>query len=161
MSEMKTIEREYERAKTLEDYEAVNVLWLVLLKVAYQMSGTTEHERLKALIEKFPIISAKELLASPAVDSLTNLSPPLETVLVSRHERLDEKKLQNTLEVIRREKEINPIAALICLGEILKRIRNKREHGFKTPYSSRDSEILSASRTILEWFCAMALQTAG
>jgi hypothetical protein len=158
MIEMNTIIKEYERAKLLMDYEAVNAFWLVLLKSANQMPGSNEHERMLALVKKFPIDSANELLSCTAVDALINLSPPLEKILASSHERLYKKETQQAIEVIRSKRNTDPLAALISLGEILKRIRNKREHGFKTPDGPRDSEILSASRAILENMCAIALQ---
>ena len=155
---MSNIIKEYERAKSLMDYEAVNAFWLVFLKSANQMPGSNELKRMISLVEKFPVESVKELLSCADVDALMNIKPPLETILASPHERLYAKKTQQAIEVIRSKKNTDPFAALLSLGEILKRIRNKREHGFKTPDGRRDSEILSAARTILEKMCAMALQ---
>jgi hypothetical protein len=44
------------------------------------------------------------------------------------------------------------------LGEILKRVRNRRAHGFKSRHGPRDSEILRASRWLLWVMCQGALE---
>jgi hypothetical protein len=136
-------------------------LWLVLLKASNRMPGRSEHTRMLALVNAIPETTIRSLLSLPAVDSLMNLSPPLETVLSEPLERLYPKETNAAIKNIRHRRNIDPKSALVSLGEILKRIRNRREHGFKTPDGPRDSEILAASRTILESFGVLALEAAA
>src|SRR5437667_12647152 len=51
--EVATIEQELRAAKNLGDYEAVDVLWVCLLKLANRMPGTNEHCRMLALVDRF------------------------------------------------------------------------------------------------------------
>jgi len=46
---------------------------------------------------------------------------------------------------------------MAALGYVLKAIRNKREHGFKTRHGPRDAEILRAARQLLDRLCRAAL----
>jgi hypothetical protein len=118
-------------AERLNDYEAVEVLWVAFVKAANTMAGRNEHERMLAFVNTFPISRINECLSAPAIDILLDLDPPLETVLADPNERLDTAKAAASLNELRAQRTCDPQAALIALGEILKRIRNKRAHGFK------------------------------
>lgn len=43
---LSSIEEEIQSAENREDYEAVDVLWVALLKLANRMQGTNEHRRM-------------------------------------------------------------------------------------------------------------------
>lgn len=139
------------------DYVAVNTLWLALLKLANTQSGLKEKARMVALVQQIPANEAKAIVNLPAVDTLLNLDPPLETVLVSQYERNDPEGTQRVIEVVRANRTSHPTTALSNLGSLLKRIRDKREHGFKTRHGPRDYVILGATRSILEALCRSAL----
>jgi hypothetical protein len=83
VSKHTAIRREIEAAKNLDDYEAVDVLWVVLLKLANLMTGSNEHHRLLALVGRIPTSSLSGLMNGPGVEALINLQPPLETPLFS------------------------------------------------------------------------------
>jgi ABC-type branched-subunit amino acid transport system ATPase component len=76
------------------------------------------------------------------VDTLADLYPPLESVLTSQYERNDESRVQRTTEAIKASRVSDPEAALLNLGFLLKRVRDKREHRFKARHRQRDLEIL-------------------
>ena len=145
-------------AEQLSDYEAVEVLWVALVKAANRMLGASEHQRMIGLVGRMPAASIKEVLHHPAVESLLSLDPPLETVLVDPSERLYPEDTKKALDQIRSQRDKNGTQALLGLGEILKRIRNKRAHGFKTRSGPRDREILGAARPILLRLCELAVE---
>ncbi len=137
----------------LSDYEAVDVLWVTLLKMANIMPGSSEYKRMTNLIQAIPEVKIKALLLRPPVQQLLDLDPPLETVLSDPQERLDPEAAASAVRTINACRETNPRKSILALGEILKRIRNKRAHGFKTREGPRDAEILGAARVILDDLC--------
>lgn len=158
MQNLSSIEEEIRSAENLADYEAVDVLWVALLKLANRMQGTNEHRRMRALVAAFEIETVRSILGLRAVDNLLGLDPPLETVLTDPHERLEKGAAEGSLNTVRQCRTTDPRAALLAMGEILKRIRNKRAHGFKTRNGPRDREILGAARAILIALCRAALE---
>ena len=114
-----------------------------------------------ALVGRFPVAQMREVLHDPAVESLLTLDPPLETVLTDPYERLYPEDAKRALDQIREQRDANPREALLGLGEILKRIRNKRVHGFKTRSGVRDHEILGVARLILLRLCELAVEVLG
>ena len=148
---------EIDAASEQYPYEAVDVLWVALVKIANSFPGSNEHRRMLALVESMSSEAVWQVLELPAVDELLHLDPPLETVLANAHERLEPQATQKAIEAIRLTLHNGPKAALIALGELLKRIRNKRAHGFKTRKGPRDTEILSAAKLILLAFCRGAI----
>jgi hypothetical protein len=141
----------------LQDYEAVEVLWVALVKAANTMPGKSERDRTMALVRKIETKEISQCLSLPEVEALTCLDPPLETILADPNERLESKKAAQALATVRSSREADPRAALIALGEVLKRIRNKRAHGFKARGTPRDAEILRAARQILSRLCEVAV----
>ena len=130
-------------------YEAFDVAWIAVIKIANLLPGSSEHARLSKLLNRLPDESIRYILQLEQVDRLLNLEPPLETILSFRHERLIAKRTAEELEVVRRHRDDNPKLALHKLADVLKRIRNRRAHGFKTPKGPRDSEILGSALWIL------------
>ncbi|MHA1428597.1 MAG: hypothetical protein ACTSQI_21645 [Candidatus Helarchaeota archaeon] len=155
---LQEIRRDIKEAKNSSDYVAVELLWVALIKAAHTVSGNNEHERILSLVDDIPVRKIKEILFHPAVDILLNLNPPLETVLTNVHERLDYDKTVKAITKVRDFRKSNPQVALGNLGEILKRIRNKREHGFKAVGRPRDREILEAARKILFELCTAIIE---
>ncbi|MDA2912504.1 hypothetical protein MYX77_00840 [Acidobacteriia bacterium AH_259_A11_L15] len=154
---LSSIGDEIQSAKNMADYEAVDVLWVALLKLANRMQGTNEHRRMLALVGVFELETVSSILGLRAVDDLLDLDPPLETVLTDPHERLEKEEAKRSLETVRQCRTTDPNAALLAMGEILKRIRNKRAHGFKRRSDARDRQILGAARSILAALCQAAL----
>ena len=152
-----SILNEVDSASQQYPYEAVDVLWVALVKVANTYEGSEEHPRMLALVESMPREKIRQVLQLPAVDELLNLDPPLETVLADRHERLYPEATEEAIKTIQSKRDEDPKTALIALGEVLKRIRNKRAHGFKTRKGPRDAEILSATKSILLAFYQAAV----
>jgi hypothetical protein len=153
----KAILQEVAAASEQNPYEAVDVLWVALVKAANTMQGANEHRRMLALAEAMSIEDVRRVLQLPAVDDLLDLDPPLESVLTDPHERLASEATQTAIDTVRTKRQVQPREALTALAEMLKRIRNKRAHGFKTRNGPRDEQILSAAKPILLAFCRGAL----
>jgi hypothetical protein len=151
---------ELARSEELSDYEAVDVAWVSMIKAANTRPEPNEHKRLVALLEQANVDVVREVLHHPKVDVLLNLDPPLESILTSQHERLDLERTTAEMTEVREGREQNPKAALRSLAEILKRIRNRRAHGFKTPYAPRDQEILGAAAPVLRAMARAAIDAA-
>jgi len=150
--------RDLERSSSLSDYEAVDVVWVAIIRIANLEDAQNEHKRLLALLNRFSDAKVVNLLASPSVDALLDLVPPLESIRVFVHERLDVQRTADELSVVRAKRASDPKTALASLAETLKRIRNRRAHGFKTPDGPRDQEILGAASDILRKVCSLAIQ---
>jgi hypothetical protein len=155
----KTILDEIEAASEQYPYEAVDVLWVALVKIANTFPGQNEHHRMVALVESMPLDAVREILQYPALDNLLNLDPPLEAVLADPHEQLYSEATQKAVVTIQSKRESDPRLALIAVGQLLKRIRNKRAHGFKSRKGPRDTEVLGAAKLILLALCRRALET--
>lgn len=157
--QLKGITRELDRSRGLPAYEAIDAAWLALLKSANLMAGTDEHERITSLLEQLPEDRIHLMLLCASVDSLLDLQPPLESVLSEPHEEIDAARTARQLAVVRAKRDTEPIAALQKLVSVLKRVRNRRMHGFKTPDGPRDQEILMPSADILQQLAAIVLDT--
>jgi hypothetical protein len=138
-----------EAAASESHYTAVNTLWLALLKLANLEQGKSEFARMVALVGRIPEWTVASIVNDPAVDALLNLQPPLETVVSHRQEKLETAEVTAALNKVRAQRAVAPRDALDGLGFVLKAIRNKREHGFKTPAGPRDLEILGPARQLL------------
>ena len=138
---------------TESDYVAVELLWNILVKAAHAKQHRDEFERLLLLIADLDSEQAAKFVHHPAVDALLNLQPPLETVLANPHERLQTQKAAKELAAIRATRVAEPSKAAVFLLSVLKQIRNKRIHGFKTPDGLRDAQILGATRPLLRVLC--------
>ena len=62
---------------------------------------------------------------------------------------------------MRRTRNDDPRSAMLAFGGILKTIRNKREHGFKSSKGQRVVQILKAARGVLAGLCDVALADCG
>lgn len=154
LSQIKIARDESARSYELSDYEAVDVAWVVMVKAANTSPEPNEHMRLVAVLDQVNATVVREILLHPGVDALLNLQPPIETILTSPHERLDAKRTEREMSEIRQSRESDPKGALRALAEIMRRIRNRRAHGFKMPYAPRDQEILGAAAPVMR---AMAM----
>lgn len=146
------------RAQSEDDYTAVNTLWLGLVKAAQCFDGNEAKGRDK-LLAALDHGDLRALLASEGVEQLLGLSPPIESILTYEGEEdwLDAEKASEMVECVRQLRTGDPLRAAVCLLWLLRRIRNRREHGFKTPDGPRDQEILAAARLCLEILCRASL----
>lgn len=135
------------------DYVAVELLWNALVKAAHSKRKRNEFERLLLLIGDLQPVQVTALMQHPSVNALLNLHPPLETVLADPNERLHMQESAHDLVTIRTARVMEPRKAAVALLNVLKHIRNKRIHGFKTPDGPRDAEILGAARPLLRELC--------
>jgi hypothetical protein len=150
MKQLQTIRADLVRSRTLPAYEAVDVAWVAVVKTANLLSGDSEHRRLLVLLDRLPENRIRLILQHKSVDALLNLDPPLESVFSAPpYERLDVSRTAKELSVVRGQRENGPRQALLNLTQMLKRVRNRRAHGFKTPDGPRDQVILEASAHIL------------
>lgn len=152
------VEKDIDSSKYLPDYEAVDVLWVALVKMANMMPGANEHKRMMSLVKTISDQNLKACLYSPETERLLCLEPQVESVQSETTERLDPAATEEAIQTIRDCRESRPQEAMVSFGEILKRIRNKRAHGFKTRSNPRDAEILQATRVILDNICRIFLE---
>lgn len=158
MPSIAEIREEIRAAEMLSDYEAVDVLWVALVKIANTQSGKNEHQRMINLVNSLPEAPLAVILNSAATNRLLDLDPPLETVLVDPNEELYQDRTAEAIREVRDKKDNDPHSAMLTFGDILKRIRNKRAHGFKSRKGPRDAEILSAAREVLLSLCKTVLK---
>ena len=157
-AQLEAAKHDLDRSASLSDYEAVDVVWVAIVRIANLEDAQNEHKRFLALLTRLPDAEIADLLQISSVDALLNLSPPLESIRSFIHERLDVEKTTKELVCVRDNRESDPKAALACLAETLKRIRNRRARGFKTPDGPRDQVILEATVEILRNVCDLALK---
>jgi hypothetical protein len=142
-------------------YDAFPKLWVSLLKLALPEQGDDEFGRVNQLVRRLPISKAKEILGMREVSSLLALEPPLEKILSDQHERLAFLEVQRAIKTIRTKADRSPQTALAALCFLLKTIRNKSEHGFKTPDGPRDQEILAAASPLVAAIVSECLAVRG
>ncbi|MEJ7698795.1 MAG: hypothetical protein WKF71_03995 [Pyrinomonadaceae bacterium] len=152
---------ELNRTFSLSPYEGFDVAWIAVVKMANFLPGRSEHDRLVELLEILPAESIRKVLNDENVEKILNLQPPLETVLRSNHERLNEDRTKSELEDVRQYKDSDPKRALRSLVDVLKRVRNRRAHGFKTAEGPRDNEILQPSLQIVRLIGYVAAEAMG
>lgn len=112
--------------------------------------GSTEGQRASSLFTRLSDSSVEDLLATPAVDSLLSLKPPLETVLAHPREELRKAEAQEAIRRVRQCRTVASREALAALSKLLLIVRNKRVHGFKTPDGLRDRQVLEPATEILQ-----------
>lgn len=152
---------ELNRTFGMPAYEAFDVAWIAVVKIANLLPGKTEHDRMMELLNRISDDTVQFILAQPQVDSLLNLTPPLESILESPHERLNASRTVKELEFVRQHRNDDSKAALQNLAEVLKRVRNRRAHGFKTPDGPRDLEILEPSVWLVRLVGLSAAEALG
>jgi hypothetical protein len=145
----------------LSDYEAVEVLWVALVTAVNRTQGTTEHQRMLALVRRMRVAQVKVVLHHPAVESLLTLDPPLETVLANSYEHLYPEDTKRALDKIRGQRERERgIQERHCSASARSSsgYATRRAHGFKTRNGPRDREILGAASLILLELCELAVE---
>jgi hypothetical protein len=156
---LKSISAEISRSHGLPAYEAVDVAWVAIVKAANLLPGKSEHDRMLALLNRLPETPLRAILQSDAVNVLLYLNPPLEALVTAPFERLDKERTAEELEFVRAYRDNEPKEAFRKLANVLKRVRNRRAHGFKTPDGPRDNEILEATSDILQNLGDIAVYT--
>lgn len=147
------LRKDLENLGSLTDYIAVESLWNILVKLAHCKNNNVEFRRLQLLVADLDSRHAEEFVQHPAVNVLLDLQPPLETVVVDKYERLETNEAAKEIASVRSLRQTDSRAAAKALLSLLKRIRNKRVHGFKTSDGPRDAEILGAARQLLQLLC--------
>ncbi len=153
MSLRSNLAEELAIADEQSDYVAVELLWNVLVKAAHSHNDCEEYKRIQSLLAGINTAEVAHLMNHTAIDALLQLKPPLETILVDSNEQLKIKQAAEELKTIEANRFRNPRKALDSLFFVLKRIRNKRVHGFKSPNGPRDGEILGAARPLVSALC--------
>lgn len=159
--QIKAIRAELARSHGLPAYEAVDVAWVAVVKAANLLPGNSEHDRMLALLNGLPQTPLTAILQSEPVNVLIHLNPPLESLMTARYERLDQDRTARELAFVRAKRDNEPREALRNLANVLKRVRNRRAHGFKSPDGPRDTEILAATTEILQEIGDLAVEVLG
>lgn len=137
--------------QSLHDYEAFEAMWMAMTKIAGVMTGVYEidRQRMDTLFAKLSEEEIKRLLNDRSLDSLIFLDPPLETLLAGPEEKPDENSIMRIIAKLRSSRDSDFREALVNLGEVLKRIRERLPHGFKKESGCGDHEVLLSARKIL------------
>jgi hypothetical protein len=149
--------------QSLPDYKAFDAMWAALTKVVNVMQGEGERERdldrqrMESLFKKLSEEEIKRLLKDGSVDSLIFLEPPLETILADPDEKAVEDSTMRIIAEVRSSRDSAPREALANLGEILRRLRDKLAHGFKTESRPGNNEVLLLARKILYLICILTV----
>jgi hypothetical protein len=145
--------------QSLPDYEAFDALWAALTKVVNVMQGERDLDRqgMELLFKKLSEEEIKRLLKGGSVDSLIFLDPPLETILTDPDEKAVGDSTMRIIAEVRSSRDSGPREALANLGEILRRIRDKLAHGFKTESRPGNNEVLLLARKILYLICILTV----
>ena len=118
------IRSDIKKAKTLSDYEAVEVLWGAFTNMATLLDDKKEQHSVLTLLDAIQEEDIRPILKLGAIETLIYLDPPLETVLASPHERLESERIEKAIGMVRSSRGSDPRAALRSLGEVLQSIRN-------------------------------------
>jgi hypothetical protein len=148
-----------ERSESEDDYAAINTLWIGLTKAAQAFDGDEAHRGM-SLLEAIGAESLVEVVHSSGVDELLALDPPIETILTYPGEEdwLDAIAAAERVFTIREFRDSEPLRASVALIWLLRRVRNRVDHGFKTPKGSRDQEVMRATRATLDAFVRAAIE---
>lgn len=142
------------RADTQAPFDAFDTLWTALLQRANYRLEDTEQLRLLNLAKQLPPAALTRIAHSDAITGLVTLDPPLETRQANSHERLSPEQTARAIATITTNATNEPDRAIEAIGTILKRIRNKRAHGFKTTDpTTRDATILRLATAVLHQLC--------
>jgi len=144
-----SLHQELEAVLDLPDFDRFERLWNLLIRVGLSEFEPEEGKRAFALLKRLSGSAMHRILNNSAVEELIELNPPLETVLAAPHERLRSLRAQRALDKLRRCRTERPAEALHALATLLKLIRDKRIHGFKTPHGPRDNQILRPASGVL------------
>ncbi len=151
---MTTLTNALIRANTQAPCEAFDTRWTALLQQANNRPEHNEQQRVLHMVQQLPPAALTRVTTSDAITHLMTLDPPLETHQANPHERLAPEHTKRAFATINANATIAPDIAITAIGEILKRIRNKRAHGFKsTDPTTRDGTILRLATAILHQLC--------
>jgi hypothetical protein len=154
---MGTLRPEYDHIAHSRDFDAVERLWNLLVRASLVRKEREEFARIRAFVAALPTDFLTAWTSQKEADELLTMIPPLESLLSSPHERPEREDAKQELESLRRFRAVDSRLASVALLRILKRIRNKRVHGFKDPESPRDFLVLRAARGLLESLCAESI----
>jgi hypothetical protein len=156
-----TIEELRERiAKVVlsDPFSDFDQLFNAMVYMANCFEGIDEYSRLHTLLSKLNDRELKKILALQELSNLVNLEPPLETMISwERHERSKAEEIKNSLRRLNNTDNDAYSVLIAALINVLTTIRNKRYHGFKTPRSPRDNEVLRNGAVILKNLMEMLL----
>ena len=79
MLQVNSIIKDIISARQLANFEAVEVLWVPLVKFASLLPGKNEHKRMLNLVNCISLESINNIVLSQVVSDLLQLDPPLET----------------------------------------------------------------------------------
>jgi hypothetical protein len=150
---------ELEVAARLDPYTGFEQAYVCLVKLSLKEPDSPRFEflcpaeretrRLLKMVARLPLARMEGILNLPQVDELLNIDPPLETYRSHEKEEMNEDHAREDITTIRSKRNSSSEQALYSLVFLLKTIRNKREHGFKSPKGSRDQEILAPAQVIV------------
>ena len=161
MISSKTIEELRKRVArvTLTDpYSDFDQLFSAMVFMSTHFEGVDEYRKLITLLSKLENQELKKILGMQELSNLVNLKPPLETMISrDRDERSKADEVKRSLRRLRYSDNESHAVIVAALINVLATIRNKRYHGFKTPDSPRDNEVLGNSAAIIKSIMEMLL----
>jgi hypothetical protein len=143
------IRGEIAQASRLGPYNGFEQAYVCLVKLALDEPEPKEFARIKRLVNRLRESEISRILLLREVDELLNLKPPLETFLSHETEELRSIETAEAITTVRTKRRSNPRKAVRSLLFVLKNIRNKRDHGFKSADGPRDRIILGSAQSIV------------
>lgn len=154
-----SVRDELEAASRLGPYAGFELAYVCLIKLSLSELDERdfnslspvkrESRRLFKMVARLPEERMREILELPQVDGLLSINPPLGTYRSHEKEEIYESDARRGLKRIRLNRTSDPREALGSLMYLLKMIRNKREHGFKSPNVARDQAILAPAYALV------------
>lgn len=145
------LRRRLERITLSDPFSDFDLLYNALIFTATHVKGPDEHSKIRLLLSWLDGHELERILALSEVSALIQLKPPLETLISwKRGESSKKEEIKNSLKRLRDRKNETPDRLTAALINVLSTIRNKRYHGFKSPESPRDNEILGNGAVILK-----------
>ena len=142
------IQRELAAASQLDPYNRFEQAYVCLVKLALGEPEADEFARNERMACRLLESEMSRIIELPQVDELLDPEPPLETILFHEKEELRSIETKEAITTIRAKRHSNSRKALRSLLFILKNIRNKRDHGFKSVDGPTDQAILKPAQSI-------------
>jgi hypothetical protein len=150
VGQLKAIRAELARCDDLPAREGIHVAWFALVKAANLFPGTTEPDRLFALLDHLPETRVKAILRSDSVNEILSLPPSLVSRIAAPGEKLDREHIAEEIDFIQGKRDNEPKDALRCLLYILRRVRKRRVGGVEPPDDPLNRYILDPTADILQ-----------
>src|ERR1041385_8785356 len=104
---MNPLRPEYDHIAHSRDFDAVEQLWNLLVRVSLTRNESDEFSRIRAVVDALPTAFHDAWTLRKEADDLLTMIPPLESLLASPHEDSQRKDATHELECLKRFRGVN------------------------------------------------------